>query len=476
MIFNSIEFLIFFPIVVLVYYVIPQKFRYFWLLMASWYFYMNWNPVYLLLLLFCTVVSYGAGLLLEKKKSFFYGALVVLLAVLGFFKYFDFGLVNVNRIFSLFHIEPVSLSFSIVLPVGISFYTLQSIGYLIDVYRGDIYAERNFLRYALFVSFFPQLVAGPIERSKHLLVQLYKPKSLSWEDFTRGILLMMWGLFLKLVIADRAAIVVNTVYEDSAKYQGVFILVATVLFAIQIYCDFYGYSIIAKGCALLFGIELMDNFAAPYFATSIQEFWRRWHISLSGWFRDYLYIPLGGNRKGWLRQQWNLCIVFGVSGLWHGASIAFIVWGLLHGIYQVIGNIGRKLFRNRQTSFSHRLLQRIMTFLLVCFAWLFFRAGDMSDALDLIRNMNYFNPFILFDGSLYELGVGREMFWIMTAAIGLLCYVDYKKYCGVDVVAALRAQEAWFKVFVYVGLFFATILFGCYGVEYDTSEFIYFQF
>lgn len=488
MIFNSAEFMIFFPIVVIIYYIIPKSIRYIWLLIASWYFYMNWNPVYILLLLSCTIVTYMGAILVEKldstkwRKGIFIACVLICLGILAFFKYLNFMLLNINRILSVMHMGTFTLGHSVVLPVGISFYTLQAIGYLIDVYRGDTYAEKNFLYYALFISFFPQLVAGPIERSKNLLIQLHEPRSLTWDGFRKGTLLMLWGLFLKLVIADRAAIIVNTVYGDSFKYQGFYIIVATVLFSVQIYCDFYGYSIIAKGAALIMGIELMDNFYAPYFSRSVKEFWRRWHISLSGWFRDYLYIPLGGSRKGWRRKQRNLLAVFAVSGLWHGASIAFVVWGMLNGIYQILSNVRDavkehlQIKREVRDTFSKRLLQRVVTFVLVSFAWMFFRAGDMSAALNTISNMCHANWMVLFDGSLYHLGVQREFFLILIATIAFLLFVDYKRYKEIDIFTAIARQEWWFRVGIYLGLIFAIILFGCYGVEYDISEFIYFQF
>ncbi len=496
MIFNSTEFLIFFPIVVLIYYILPKKVRYIWLLVTSWYFYMSWNPVYIVLLLASTTITYVAGLYIEyvRKRSCKKGipktgkvylviSLVMLLGILGFFKYFDFVLNGVNVILGALKMEVLESPFSVVLPVGISFYTLQSIGYLIDVYRGDIYAERNYLRYALFISFFPQLVAGPIERSRNLLVQLYKPQRFSWDNCAGGILLMLYGFFLKVVIADRAAIVVNTVYENPSQYQGFYIAVATFFFAMQIYCDFYGYSTIAKGVAKILGINLMSNFEAPYFARNVKEFWHRWHISLSCWFKDYLYVPLGGNRKGWLRQQGNLLTVFTVSGLWHGASIAFLIWGALNGTYQVVGNVCNKvrMWMNsilgvKKDSFSSRLRQRITTFLLISFAWMFFRAGTWEVLLEVWENMFCFNWYILIDGSLYKLGVAKEIWNVLMLCIAALFVIDYKKYKGIDVLEKYMQQEWWFRLTGYLLLLCIIILFGCYGVTYDTNEFIYFQF
>jgi len=343
MLFNSYDFLIFFPIVTLIYFLIPHKVRYIWLLITSYYFYMCWNAKYALILLFSTTITYVAGLLIEKankikdekrskkwKKVFVTISFVINLLILFLFKYFDFAVENINSILILFNMKVLSPSFDVVLPVGISFYIFQALSYTVDVYRKDVHVEKNFFKYALFVSFFPQLVAGPIERSKNLLKQIHERHYFDGQRVKDGLLLMIWGGFQKIVIADRVAIVVNTVFNNFPEYGGMYIVVAAILFAIQIYCDFAGYSTIAMGSAKVMGFELMENFNAPYFSTSVSEFWRRWHISLSSWFKDYLYIPLGGNRKGKTRKYINLMIVFIVSGLWHGAQWSFVIWGALN--------------------------------------------------------------------------------------------------------------------------------------------------
>lgn len=515
MLFNTPQYLIFLPFVVFVYYCLPKKVRYIWLLVTSYYFYMQWNPLYVTLLFLCTLLTYLCGRILErlgagetdgeevsrqrkrrlKQKWCFAVCIMLNLGILGFFKYFQFGISILNHLLSVIHVDGIGWENDILLPVGISFYTLQALGYLIDVYRGDIYAEKNFLRYALFVSFFPQLVAGPIERSKNLLVQLSKPQAFSYENLRKGALLVLYGLFLKMVIADRAAIIVDTVYQNSEAYPGYYIIVATLFFSIQIYCDFYGYSTIARGSALIMGIRLMENFNAPYYSKSVKEFWRRWHISLSGWFRDYLYIPLGGNRKGFLRKQANLLTVFTVSGLWHGASFAFVFWGLLNGAYQVIedaiSEIGRRMAayiqkwqeiigeqeQKAEKHFSTILFRTIRTFLLVSFAWLFFRAGGLRQAIRLLLGIFYENNWtILFDGSLYELGVARNYMNVLLASILILFVVDYHKYHGKDVADAFLRQGWWFRVSGIMLLLFTILLYGCYGELYDTQQFIYFQF
>lgn len=503
MLFNTPQYILFLPIVVVIYYCLPKKVQYIWLLGASYYFYMQWNALYVILLFFCTFLTYICGRIIEgtrgyRKKQQACLAICILLnlGILGFFKYFTFGLSCLNFLLAHIHLSEIRWSYDILLPVGISFYTLQALGYLIDVYRGDISAEKNFLRYALFVSFFPQLVAGPIERSKSLLVQLYTPKKFQYDNLRKGLLLILYGLFLKMVIADRAAIIVDTVYENTETYPGFYIIVATVFFAIQIYCDFYGYSTVARGSALLMGIYLMDNFSAPYYARNVKEFWRRWHISLSGWFRDYLYIPLGGNRKRKLRKWCNLLVVFAVSGLWHGASVSFIVWGLLNGLYQVLENIGDTIkeclvkqqerwqqfvgeqgVAGQETTFSRRLFQTLFTFLLVTFAWLFFRAGELSKSIEILGHMFSINNwYVLFNGSLYELGVARNYMNVLLIAILTLFVVDYQKYRGKDVIGMFLKQGWWFRIMCIMLMLFTILLYGCYGEMYDIQQFIYFQF
>lgn len=492
MLFNSIEFLIFFPVAVLFYYLFPARIKYIWLLIASYYFYMQWNPAYVFLLLTSTVVTYLGALILEKVKEeskrrlCLTCAIAVNLIILGYFKYANFFMTYLNRALSVLGRTTAPWDKDILLPVGISFFTLQALGYLIDVYRGDIYVEHNFLKYALFISFFPQLVAGPIERSKNLLKQLATPNKFSYDNLRRGLLIMLYGFFLKVVIADRVAIAVDAVYNAPNKYPGFYIAFATFLFTIQIYCDFYGYSTIAKGVALTMGIKLMDNFNAPYFSKSIKEFWRRWHISLSTWFRDYLYIPLGGNRKGRLRKYINLMIVFAVSGLWHGASISFVVWGVLHGLYQIIESLLSLiagLFRNRlgegkaKRSFTDKLLRAGVTFLLTVFAWLFFRANNMSNAMHLLTKMfTIGNWTVLFDKSIFKLGVSEDYFHVLLVSVALLTFVDYQKYRGRDVVSAFFRQSWWFRTLAETGLLLFVLLFGCYGSAYDVQQFIYFRF
>ena len=489
--------MIFFPIVVLVYFILPKKVKQFWLLIASYYFYMCWNAKYALLILFSTAITYASGLLLEliKHRSWDddrkvkYKKIVVALsftlnlAVLFYFKYINFAFSIVGGIFRSIHIELHVPEFDIILPVGISFYTFQALSYTMDVYRDEIYAEKNFFRYALFVSFFPQLVAGPIERSKNLLRQLDKPQKFDFVRARDGFLLMLWGFFLKIVLADRIAVFVDTVYADYRTYEGAYLVVATLLFAMQIYCDFYGYSVIAMGAARILGIQLMENFDAPYLSVSVAEFWRRWHISLTSWFKDYLYIPLGGSRKGKIRKYFNKMVVFLVSGLWHGADISYVIWGGINGFYQVVGEIlapvrnkAVSMFGLHRDSLGHRLVHMAGTFLLVDFSWIFFRA-DGINALRIIKHMiTVKNPWILLDGSLFQCGLDSKNFGLMLLCLGILLFADYCKYKGIQIRNVIVKQDGWFRWFFIAFAVWGIVTFGIWGTQYNGANFIYFQF
>ena len=349
--FNSLQFAIFLPIVFAMYWLLPHKYRWMFLLGASYYFYMSWNVKYVFLILLTTGVTYFAALLIEgtgsqsRRKVYLTLAAVICFGVLVIFKYLNFLLESVNDLASLLAIPLHPVTVKLMLPVGISFYTFQTISYVLDVYYGKVKAERNFGIYATFISFFPQLVAGPIERTDHLLPQIRGEHTFSYEEGIDGLRIMLWGFFKKILIADVAAAYVDQVYTDVTGYQGFDLLVVIFLFTIQIYCDFSGYSDIAQGTAKLFGIRLMQNFHSPYLSSSIQEFWRRWHISLSQWFRDYVYIPLGGSRCSTLRKYRNVMITFLLSGLWHGADWSFVLWGGLHGLLQILEQVFRKPIR-----------------------------------------------------------------------------------------------------------------------------------
>lgn len=496
MLFNSLEFLIFFPIVLLIYFVIPKKVRYIWLLITSYYFYMCWNAAYALLLLASTLITFAAGLLIEKckenihlKKWVVAGSLITNFGILFYYKYAMFAVDSVETILSKIGITIQPIELDILLPVGISFYIFQAVGYTMDVYRGKLQAEKNPLRYALFVSFFPQLVAGPIERSTNLLTQLRNVDQIKvWNSkrIQQGAVIMLYGYILKMMIADRASVFVDTVFhaETYFMHKGFTVLVAIVLFSVQIYCDFAGYTYIAIGAAKMMGFELMNNFRMPYLATGVKDFWDRWHISLSSWFRDYLYFPLGGSRKGKIRKYINIFIVFLVSGLWHGASWHFVLWGAIHGVMRVVGECTEGL---REKIYSALHFQRdtiattmwkmICTFTVVSLAWVFFRAESVYQAVSILVNLfTEYNPWVFTDGSLFTLGLDAKEWNVLIVSVSFLALVDILRYCKINLMELFMKQNLWFKWLVfYIGIM-AVVIFGVYGPEYDAAQFIYFQF
>ncbi len=493
MVFNSVDFFMFFPVVLFVYFLIPRKVRYIWLLVTSYYFYMSWNPKYAILIAFSTLVTYMSGVMMGKvgkcekatikKKWIVAFSFIINIGILFFFKYFDFALVYLNQVLDAVHIQVIHKPFDVLLPVGISFYTFQALSYTMDVYRGDIEPEKNILKYALFVSFFPQLVAGPIERSTNLMKQVQQVhtfKLWSYKRVTDGLALMLWGYFMKMVIADRLAILVDYVFGNYTQFDGMVLVVAAVGFAFQIYGDFGSYSLIAMGAAKIMGFSLMENFDTPYFSLSIKEFWRRWHISLSGWFRDYLYIPLGGNRKGRVRKYLNLMITFLVSGLWHGANFTFVVWGGLHGLYQIIGDLLEPI-RERYIKSENalcKICRGVVTFALVDFAWIFFRSNSLDDSFAYIwRMIRYMDLATLRDGSLYTLGLTKLEFTIAIVSLIVLLTVDMIRYRkGMQLYEYLNTKVLPIRWMAYVVLVVAIFVFGIYGFAYDAAQFYYFQF
>lgn len=496
--FNSIDFLIFFPIVAILYYVIPQKGKKYWLLLASYYFYMNWNPAYALLILASTVITYISGVVINKvgnsertdvEKKKLKNLAVALsfisnIGILVYFKYTNFLIENINAIIGHFGGAVQVRPLDILLPVGISFYTFQALGYTMDVYRGTIEAEKNFFTYALFVSFFPQLVAGPIERSSNLLRQLREEHKFSFENLREGLMIMVWGFFMKLVVADRIATVVDTVFSDLESYEGATFLVVMFLFMIEIYCDFAGYSTIAVGAAKVMGFELMENFNCPYLGQSINEYWARWHISMTSWFRDYVYIPLGGNRKGKVRKWLNVLIVFTLSGFWHGAAWNYVAWGVVSAIIQMMGAgmmpIRTKLcevFGLDRNTFSHKLYRIVGTDLIIMFTLVIFRSKTLVDAGYILQSFfTTWNPWVLLDGSLYQLGLSQKQFGAMMLSVAVLIVADVMKYNGKAPREWLMKQETWFRWLMLILGILAIALFGFWGYGYDASAFIYFQF
>ena len=495
MLFNSLDFLIFFPIVTTLYFVFPHKIRNYWLLAASYFFYMCWNPKYILLLMTSTFITYLSGIVMErikqsdreeakkiKLKNWTVAASFVLnISMLFYFKYINFALDVMTAVLGLFHISVNVPTFDVILPVGISFYIFQALSYTMDVYRDEIYAEKNVFRYALFVSFFPQLVAGPIERSKNLLKQLAKPNDFDYDNARTGLLMMLWGYFIKVVMADRLAVLVDTVYTDVSAFHGMELIIANLFFTIQIYCDFMGYSIIAKGAAKYLGYNLMSNFEMPYFSTSIKEFWRRWHISLSSWLRDYLYIPLGGNRKGTARKYFNLLLTFFVSGLWHGANITFVVWGMFHGICQVIEDIFRMIFgkisdriKNQTAAKAWKGLNIFKTFILAAVGWVFFRASNISQAIQVLKSSVKLDNVsaVLTGGGIYNLGIDKMGLIMLGIAVLLLFVVSLMRENGINPIEWISSKHFVVRYATY----WLIVVLIIFSLDLTGKEFIYFQF
>lgn len=393
MLFNSVEFLIFLPVTLILYFVFPKKYRHIVLLIASYIFYIFWNYLLIFLILFTTGIAYGAGILIPKiknpkgRKALMICSVLLILSALVFFKYTNFILSSINAVSSWFN-NPANIDLlDIILPVGISFYTFQTLSYVIDVYQNKYEPEKNFLFFALYVSFFPQLVAGPIERPENLLPQLKNQEGPNPQNIKEGLKWMLVGFVKKIAIADMLGVFVSRVYNNIAASNGALILIATLLFAVQILCDFGGYSDIAIGVAKLFNIDLMKNFDHPYRATSIKDFWCRWHISLSTWLRDYIYYPMGGSRVSKFKWCINILVVFLVSGIWHGAAWTYVIWGLMHGILRIIDGFLLPVIEKKERPTVINVLRMIGTFLLVSFTWIAFRANSISDMAIAYRNL-----------------------------------------------------------------------------------------
>jgi D-alanyl-lipoteichoic acid acyltransferase DltB (MBOAT superfamily) len=468
---------LFFAVVYPLYLVVPQRWRYQFLLAASYYFYMCSIPWYLTAIIAITLVDFWVGIRIEesrtanRRRGWLLLSLMSNLGILIGFKYAGFLTLNINELFGTG--LPV---WRWALPLGISFHTFQAIAYTVEVYSEKCAAERNLLRYALYVAFFPQMVAGPIERPKNLLPQFAVHQPFRYDDFVTGIRLALWGAFKKLVVADTIAQVVNNVYGFPDRFRGPVLIIGTILFAVQIYCDFSGYSDIALGIARMMGYRLMVNFRQPYFARSVGEFWRRWHISLSSWFRDYLYIPLGGSRVTSLRTAFNLFVVFLVSGFWHGANWTFACWGALHGLFLVFSTFTRPIRERIRGALSlpteSRVIatgQMLTTFSLVTIAWVFFRANSVRDALFIISHFTDWNGFRLTD--VFSLGLPR--FELVIAACGILtiAFVEWGIANQAPMALRLWARPA-LRWTAYYACTLSIIFFG----TFERITFIYFQF
>lgn len=472
MVFNSLHFLIFLPIVLGIYSVLNQKSRLYFLLIASYYFYMSWKAEYVILILSSTIINYIAAIYIDKHRDKYISklwltlGLVTSLGILFVFKYLNFFTQSIGGLFDL----QVN-RFNLLLPVGISFYTFQTLSYTIDVYRQKTKVEKNFFIFALYVSFFPQLVAGPIERSDRLLPQFYQDHSFKYNKFVNGLRMLLWGMFKKVVVADRLAIYVDSVYNNVPNHSGFTLLVATYFFAFQIYCDFSGYSDIAIGTAKMFGYNLMTNFKTPYFSKTLKEFWSRWHISLSTWFRDYFYIPIGGNRCSKLRQNFNLLATFLVSGLWHGASWTFVIWGAIHGLYQIFEKYTANFFREiaritriDRIKYLQNLISIVVIFNIVCFAWIFFRANSVADSFLIIKK-------IFTEINLSNLFIDGKVILFSVISIAVTLFYDILSY-NIGFAGFIQKHKIIYRWGTYLFLSFLIMTIGVL----DESQFIYFQF
>ncbi len=490
MLFNSLDFLVFFPLVTVIYFLLPHRVRWLHLLAASCIFYMFFIPAYILILLFTITIDYIAGITIEKtsgrsRKLLLYMSLVCNLGVLAGFKYAVFFISQLNSLFHVFHSSSSLPAWNIILPIGLSFHTFQAMSYTTEVYRGNHPAERHFGLFALYVLFYPQLVAGPIERPSGLLDQLRERHTFNWGDAGAGLRLMLWGFFKKLVIADRIAGYVNYVYGNADQLSSGYILIAVVLFSFQIYCDFSGYSDIAMGAARVMGFRLRTNFNRPYFASNIREFWARWHISLSTWFRDYVYIPLGGNRSGRGRRYVNIIIVFLLSGIWHGAGWNFIIWGAFHALIMMSwmywsdrgskeGQVGdeRRLMgdERRQMGGERRPIGRpvrvmggLGTFVLVTIGWVFFRIPEPGQVLHILSRLAGCRGNVHFEANITRTSIGLSVAFVIILLV-------LEKYMTPRM-EELRGRF-WPDV-AFCGFVLGSILlFGVFG----SQPFIYFQF
>jgi D-alanyl-lipoteichoic acid acyltransferase DltB (MBOAT superfamily) len=479
MLFNSPEYFVFLPVAVVVFFLLPARVRWVWLLGVSWYFYALWSARYLALFIGNTLVAYLAGLGLRRatdtrhKNLIAGGAITVLLGTLFVFKYIDFLGETLVSLLELFGASASYTPLRLELPIGVSFYTFQAIAYVVDVRVSRVPAEAHAGRFALYKAFFPQMVAGPIERPARLLPKLREPTELTYERITSGASLILWGLVKKIVIADRLAIYVNEVYDHPGKYHGLTVVLATYFFAFQIYGDFSGYSDIAVGSARLFGYDLMQNFDRPYLARSIREFWGRWHISLSTWFRDYVYVPLGGNRRSPWRTRFNVLAVFLLSGLWHGAAWTFVAWGALHGLYLLAGDATKSLRSRAAQALGlsrvprlSALAETLFVFHLVCLAWVFFRATGFDEAWTLIAASTELDGsrWLVPGVSAYELALS----FLCIAAL-MAMSVWQRQANTADFLITQRTGTRWGLQWA---MLVALVLFG----QFNVTKFIYFQF
>ncbi len=483
MLFNSVIFLIFFAVTLILYYFLPFKLKWVLLLLASCVFYMWWRPEFIILILISAFLNYFLSGCINVsdsqkfRKFFLFLNLFVNFAILFVFKYAVFVNHSFMELYEYFGMKYPISDFDIILPMGISFFTFQAAGYAIDVYKQKIKPQLNFFKFMLYLMFFPQLVAGPIERADNLMRQLFSEHKFNTDNISAGVKFMIMGYFKKVVIADRVAVLVNTVFNSVEDFGGIAYIIATLFFTFQIYCDFSGYSDIAIGCAKTFDIDLMKNFNRPYFSINTKDFWRRWHISLSSWFRDYVYIPLGGSRCLLIRKYFNLMITFLLSGLWHGANWTFFIWGGLHGGFQVICDLKNKILKtDKPQFFILNFFRIIITFILIAFAWIFFRANTVSDSFYIVENLFSDIENITNIQYIYDIlnSMGLSIFEIIICCCSILFLMFIEFFEKKDVIHYRLKSLPFIFRFVFYYIIVAAIL--ALGVFGNGGEFIYFQF
>ena len=489
MLFNSLSYAVFLPAVFIVFWLMPKKFRWAVLLAASYYFYISWGVKYCVWIILTTAVSYVCAMLMEKfdgqkkKKLFLVLPIVFIMGTLSVFKYFNFFSQTVGSVLRSFSLPVGDLTLNLIMPLGISFYSFQSVGYLADVYKGKTLAQKHIGKFALFISFFPHVLSGPIARANDLLPQLECDVDFDFQKASYGIRQLVWGFFKKFVVADVCAVIVDGVFNDLVGRRGFVLILAVVLYAFQIYCDFSGYSDIAIGSAKILGIDLMQNFKTPYMSRSIKEFWSRWHISLSTWFRDYVYIPLGGNRKGNVRYICNILITFLVSGLWHGAAMTFIVWGLLHGVLRVfetyvykipfLKKIAPKKDDGKILCVSG-IVKLVLTFSIICFTWIFFRSNSLSDAGYVVSNLfsGISSPLNYLKSGLSTLPMNNEYLVRLIPSLSLLV-ISEALFVKKDMYTRMGEIKPVFRWLIYIVVLMMIFVLT---PSNSNSDFIYFQF
>ena len=478
MTFISVEYYIFLVGIVILYYIAPIRYRWIVLLAANFLFYFTVGRSGIILFIVLIGISYLGGIVLDKSetrlslraKQFL---LCFILAIC-----FPLAMVKGN---ALLQKDFSNEGFLFAVPAGLSFFTIQMVAYLIDIYRGEGRAQYNFFKYALFISFFPQIVQGPIPRYKQLMPQLESGKRLDTDNITYGLYLLLWGFFLKFMIADKAGIIVNIVFDHYQIYKGIYVVIAGILYSLQLYADFQACTKLAQGTAMLFGIRLINNFNHPYFSKSIKEFWGRWHISLSSCLKDYIYIPLGGNRKGIIRKYINIMMTFLVSGMWHGSGFRFLAWGGLHALYQIVGAVTKPV---REKIFmwlgfgkgctARRIIRIVTTFLLTALAWIIFRADSLRQGLYMIRSIfTVFNPWILFNDSLLDFGLDWEEIIILMLSVMILMAVGFLQEKGICIKKRIQNQPPVVRWIIYGAAVISIVVFGSYGVGFNSQDFIY---